>query len=109
VPLLREPGPPLLVDGIGLWVAAFLDDPDALEARATELVEAWRHTARHVVAVTDEVGSGVVPATAAGRRFRDALGRVNAALAASADEVWQVVAGVPLALRPPTADPRRAG
>jgi adenosylcobinamide kinase/adenosylcobinamide-phosphate guanylyltransferase len=36
----------------------------------------------------------------AGRRFRDVLGRLNADLAAEADEVWQVVAGIPLRLRP---------
>jgi adenosylcobinamide kinase/adenosylcobinamide-phosphate guanylyltransferase len=99
VPLLGEAGPPLLVDDIGLWVAAHLDDPDELAARTAELVEAWRFAARRVVAVTNEVGSGVVPPTPAGRRFRDALGRVNAALAAAADEVWQVVAGIPVPLR----------
>jgi adenosylcobinamide kinase/adenosylcobinamide-phosphate guanylyltransferase len=103
-PLLRSPGPPLLIDGVGLWVAALLDDPAELATRASELVEAWRHTARRVVAVTDEVGSGVVPATAAGRRFRDALGRLNAELAAASDEVWQVVAGTAIRLRPQVTD-----
>ncbi len=100
VPLLRTPGPPLLIDDIGLWVAALLDDPGELAARTAELVEAWRFAARTVVAVTNEVGSGVVPATPAGRQFRDALGRVNAALAAAADEVWHLVAGIPTPLRP---------
>ncbi|WP_261565859.1 bifunctional adenosylcobinamide kinase/adenosylcobinamide-phosphate guanylyltransferase [Frankia gtarii] len=104
VPLLRSPGPPLLVDGVGLWVAALLDDPAELATRVGELVEAWRHTARRVVAVTDEVGSGVVPASAAGRRFRDALGLLNAELAAASDEVWQVVAGTAIRLRPRAAD-----
>ncbi|MCM3922052.1 bifunctional adenosylcobinamide kinase/adenosylcobinamide-phosphate guanylyltransferase [Frankia sp. AiPs1] len=108
VPLLRSPGPPLLVDGVGLWVAALLDDPTELARRAGELVEAWRHTARRVVAVTDEVGSGVVPSTADGRRFRDALGRLNAELAAASDEVWQVVAGTPVRLRPRTKPSPRA-
>ncbi len=103
VPLLRSPGPPLLIDGIGLWVAATLDDPE-LAARTSELIEAWRHTPRRVVAVTDEVGSGVVPPTAAGRRFRDALGRLNAELAAASDEVWQVVAGTAIRLRPRATD-----
>lgn len=105
VALLRSPGPPLLVDGVGLWVAALLDDPAELATRAGELVEAWRHTARRVVAVTDEVGSGVVPATADGRRFRDALGHLNAELAAASDEVWQVVTGTAIRLRPRATDP----
>ncbi|WP_163547377.1 bifunctional adenosylcobinamide kinase/adenosylcobinamide-phosphate guanylyltransferase [Candidatus Frankia nodulisporulans] len=108
VGLLSTDGPPLLIDGIGLWIAAHLDPPDTpaspdgdgLEARTAELVEAWRNTARRVVAVSDEVGSGVVPATPAGRRFRDALGRANAALAAASDEVCQVIAGIAVPLRP---------
>jgi adenosylcobinamide kinase/adenosylcobinamide-phosphate guanylyltransferase len=56
-------------------------------------------TARHVVAVSDEVGFGVVPETPTGRRFRDALGTLNQRLAAAADEVHLVVAGIPLRLR----------
>jgi adenosylcobinamide kinase/adenosylcobinamide-phosphate guanylyltransferase len=46
------------------------------------------------------VGSGVVPATASGRRFRDELGRLNAAVAAESEHVLLVVAGQALSLRP---------
>ncbi len=98
-PLLRAPGPPLLVDCMGMWLTARLDDP-GLPDRAGELVEAWRGTPRRVVMVTNEVGSGVVPLTDAGRRFRDELGRLNAALATEADEVWHMVAGIPTRLAP---------
>jgi adenosylcobinamide kinase/adenosylcobinamide-phosphate guanylyltransferase len=91
-PLLRQPGPPLLIDCLGLWLARDCEDPDAL-------VEAWRLCQREVVLVTNEVGSGVVPATASGRTFRDGLGRLNARLAADADEVWQCVAGVACRLK----------
>jgi adenosylcobinamide kinase/adenosylcobinamide-phosphate guanylyltransferase len=42
----------------------------------------------------------VVPSTESGRRFRDALGRLNAAVAAESDEVWHVVAGIPTRLLP---------
>ena len=52
-----------------------------------------------MVLVTNEVGSGVVPPTEAGRRFADELGRLNARLAEHSDEVWQVVAGTPVRLR----------
>jgi len=97
----------LLIDGIGTWLAAALDqcgwdggDGSArLAAMTGELVAAWRQAHGYVVAVSDETGLGVVPATAAGRRFRDELGRLNQALAAESEETELVVAGrvLPLA------------
>jgi adenosylcobinamide kinase/adenosylcobinamide-phosphate guanylyltransferase len=91
-PLLREPGPPVLIDDVGFWVTRG-------EESADEFVAAFRETARTTVVVTGEVGSGVVPSSAAGRRFRDELGRVNARLAAEADEVWLCVAGIATRLK----------
>lgn len=96
--VLRAPGPAVLLDSVTTWLAALLDDAD-LPARVTELCDAWSASPRRVVAVSDEVGSGVVPPTAAGRRFRDALGGLNQRLAAAADDVHLVVAGLPLRLR----------
>ncbi len=90
VPLLRDPPGPLLVDCLTLWLAAFLDEP----AAADELVDAWRDTTAYAVAVSNEVGSGIVPATESGRRFRDALGTLNAGVASVSDEVWLVTAGI---------------
>jgi adenosylcobinamide kinase/adenosylcobinamide-phosphate guanylyltransferase len=52
-----------------------------------------------VVAVTNEVGSGVVPATPAGRLFRDELGRLNARLAAHSHRVMLLTCGIPQRLR----------
>ena len=93
----------LLIDGIGTWLAAVLDDcgwdlrdgaaRDAVAARTAELVSAWRQACGYVVAVSDETGLGVVPASAAGRLFRDELGRLNQALAAESEEAELVVAG----------------
>ncbi|WP_182879151.1 bifunctional adenosylcobinamide kinase/adenosylcobinamide-phosphate guanylyltransferase [Microbispora sp. H10949] len=102
-----------LVDGIGTWLAAVFDECgawpddarpedlrrlDRVEARCAALVDAWRGTRARAVAVSDETGLGVIPATAAGRLFRDALGRLNQALARESEEVALVVAGrvVPL-------------
>jgi adenosyl cobinamide kinase/adenosyl cobinamide phosphate guanylyltransferase len=96
--VLAEPGPAVLVDSITLWLARAMDGDDLAE-RADELCIAWAGTPRHGVLVSDEVGSGVVPATESGRRFRDALGLLNQRLAAAADEVHLVVAGIPLRLR----------
>jgi adenosylcobinamide kinase/adenosylcobinamide-phosphate guanylyltransferase len=54
---------------------------------------------RPVVAVSNEVGSGVVPATPSGRRYRDELGILNARIAAASDRVWLMTAGLPQRLR----------
>ena len=95
----------LLIDGIGTWLAAAMDECGAwdspgggagreeLAGRIAELVGAWRQTGACVVAVSDETGLGVVPATPAGRLFRDELGRLNQALAAESEEAELVVAG----------------
>ncbi|MEV5973630.1 bifunctional adenosylcobinamide kinase/adenosylcobinamide-phosphate guanylyltransferase [Streptomyces sp. NPDC051921] len=112
VPLLREDGPALLIDCLSLWLTDAMDrvgawddetwakgGQEALAERVAELVAAVRETARTVVAVTNEVGSGVVPATAAGRRFRDELGRLNAAFGDECEQVLLVVAGQALVLR----------
>jgi adenosylcobinamide kinase / adenosylcobinamide-phosphate guanylyltransferase len=105
--LLR--GGAVLVDSVTTWVAALMaetgvwgDEPGALDrlaARCDALVNAWTMTPAHVVAVSDEVGLGVVPETRSGRLFRDVLGEVNQRLAGTADEVWFVVAGLPQRLR----------
>jgi adenosylcobinamide kinase / adenosylcobinamide-phosphate guanylyltransferase len=99
----------VLVDSVTTWVAALMDEtgvwrdePGAAErlaGRCDALVNAWTMTPAHVVAVSDEVGLGVVPETRAGRLFRDTLGEVNQRLAGTADEVWFVVAGLPQRLR----------
>ncbi len=103
----------LLIDGIGTWLAAVLGECSAwaghgadggwaarLADRTGELVAAWRQTGAYVVAVSDEAGLGVVPATPAGRLFRDELGRLNQRLAAESDEAELVVAGRVLPLVP---------
>lgn len=104
--MLRTATTPLLVDDLGLWLTRVIDDAgawdgplDAVEQSMDELVEAWRGCRTTAVLVAPEVGSGVVPAHASGRRFRDLLGAVATRLAAESDEVVQVVAGLPRRLR----------
>ncbi|MBC2867288.1 bifunctional adenosylcobinamide kinase/adenosylcobinamide-phosphate guanylyltransferase [Streptomyces mexicanus] len=112
VPLLAEDGPPLLIDCLSLWLTDAMDavgawddaewaggGEKALRERVTALTDAVRATRRTVVAVSNEVGSGIVPATASGRRYRDELGRLNAAFAAECEQVLLVVAGQALPLR----------
>ncbi|MGW6568377.1 bifunctional adenosylcobinamide kinase/adenosylcobinamide-phosphate guanylyltransferase [Streptomyces sp. NPDC054975] len=112
VPLLEADGPALLIDCLSLWLTDAMDQvgawdderwvsegQDALRERVEALVAAVRATSRTVVTVTNEVGSGVVPATAAGRRFRDELGRLNAAFGDECEQVVLVVSGQALVLR----------
>ncbi|MER7956438.1 bifunctional adenosylcobinamide kinase/adenosylcobinamide-phosphate guanylyltransferase [Streptomyces sp. NPDC096030] len=113
VPLLQEDGgPALLIDCLSLWLTDAMDrvgawdeerwadgGQEALRKRVEELVAAIRATSRTVVAVTNEVGSGVVPATASGRRYRDELGRLNAAFGDECEQVLLVVSGQALVLR----------
>ncbi|MEU3855980.1 bifunctional adenosylcobinamide kinase/adenosylcobinamide-phosphate guanylyltransferase [Streptomyces sp. NPDC028722] len=112
VPLLAGEGPPLLIDCLSLWLTDVMDavgawdDSEwaggaqkALRERVRELTSAVRAARRTVVAVSNEVGSGIVPATASGRRFRDELGRLNAAFGAECEQVVLVVAGQALVLR----------
>lgn len=106
VRVLGSPGPPVLVDCLTLWLSRALDllgawddavDFERVEAELLDeferIAQAWRTTSRTVVAVTNEVGSGVVPETSAGVRFRDLLGRLNAIVAAESEQVLWCTAG----------------
>ncbi len=59
----------------------------------------WRTCSAPVVVVSNEVGSGIVPATELGRRFQTAQGQLNRQLAGAADLAVLVVAGLPLTLK----------
>ena len=87
-----------VMDGCGLWAGAAGADK-ALAGQVDGLLDAWRSSRRLVVAVSNEVGSGVVPGTASGGRYRDELGRLNARIAAECEQVWLCTAGIPRRLR----------
>jgi len=101
--------PPLLVECVNTWLAGTMaasgcwdDDVTAtkkLAGAVDDLVDAWKRTRARVIAVTNEVGLSLVPTTPAGRWFAEELGTLNARLAAEADEVWLVVAGISTRLR----------
>lgn len=87
----------VLVDSLGTWVTSDADlDPDV-----AALCAALTGRAGDTVVVSEEVGLGVHPSSELGRRFRDALGGVNVAVAEVADEVLLVVAGRVLPLARP--------
>lgn len=88
----------VLVDSLGTWLTGHAD-LDA--ADVTDLCTALRERAGDTVVVSEEVGLGVHPSTELGRRFRDALGAANVAVADVADRVLLVVAGRVLPLERP--------
>lgn len=117
---LRAAGPaPVLVDDVATWLTGELDDAGAWEggpeavaacrARCSELVSAVAACPARLVLVSAEVGLGIVPATRAGRLFRDELGALNAELASVCDEVLLLVAGLPVQLRHAGAPSAPAG
>lgn len=99
---LRTPGP-VLVDCLGTWLTAVLDERHLWDAPSGEILTTIRAlvdeatailaTRDDVVLVTNEVGLGVVPEHRSGRLFRDLLGTVNQGFGAACDEVHLVIAG----------------
>jgi adenosylcobinamide kinase / adenosylcobinamide-phosphate guanylyltransferase len=90
-----------IVDCLTVWVANLLargDDDATVAGLADEAARLAAARPGPSIAVTNEVGLGVVPASELGRRYRDVLGRVNAIWAEHADEALLVVAGRTLAL-----------
>jgi adenosylcobinamide kinase / adenosylcobinamide-phosphate guanylyltransferase len=95
---------PALIDCLTTWLARVMDDcglwearpgaDDELEQRTSQLVGAYQSARRRVVTVSNEVGSGIVPQTASGRRFRDELGLLNQRIATASHEVWLCTAGI---------------
>lgn len=109
--LSGEEQPTVLVDCLTIWLSNELlraepEDEERMEAqlecRIRDILHALQGIQQRdgiVVMVTNEVGSGVVPAYKLGRIFRDAAGRLNQRIAALADEVYLVTAGIPIELK----------
>ncbi len=109
------PGETFLLDCVTVWISNLLFNENEVifedmlysavqkEAFILEQAQLLTHAARkgiNLIAVAGEVGLGVVPAETVGRIFRDVAGKVNQLLASSADEVYLVIAGVPLKIKP---------
>jgi adenosylcobinamide kinase/adenosylcobinamide-phosphate guanylyltransferase len=93
----------VVVDCLTLFAANLLEvvpeEPEEIQARIKALCNALRSASCPIVLVSNEVGSGVVPDYALGRRFRDLAGEINQRVAAAADDVVLMIAGVPLVLK----------
>ncbi|WP_010543802.1 bifunctional adenosylcobinamide kinase/adenosylcobinamide-phosphate guanylyltransferase [Sphingomonas elodea] len=99
VPIQARPGRVLLVDCLTLWTSNLMFAERDLDAETEALAHAVAQAAGPVILVANEVGLGIVPDNALARRFRDAAGRLNQAIAAAADEVQFLAAGLPLRLK----------
>jgi adenosylcobinamide kinase/adenosylcobinamide-phosphate guanylyltransferase len=93
------PTRPILVDCLTLWLSNLLGAGRIVEHESEALCGALRDAQGPVVLVANEVGLGLVPETPLGRQFRDAAGRLNQAVAAQAQRVVFVAAGLPLVLK----------
>jgi adenosylcobinamide kinase/adenosylcobinamide-phosphate guanylyltransferase len=102
---IRDIGPKadvLVVDCLTLWVSNLMleyTDPDAISEKTAQLIESLRVAVCPVILVTNEVGAGIVPDNQLARQFRDAVGQVNQRIAACADQVIWMVAGIPVKIK----------
>ena len=97
VALARVPlGNAILLDCLTLWLSNLMHAGDV---DITDMVTSLKQAPGPLVCVSNEVGMGLVPDTALGREFRDLQGTLNAAVAAAADQVLFVAAGLPLTLK----------
>ena len=96
----------IVLDCLTLWLSNFCWEHRACDAgelerkaldEADDLVRACEGA--HLIVVSNEVGSGIVPDNAVARAFRDLQGFVNQKVARAADEVWQAVAGIPVRIK----------
>jgi len=89
----------VLVDCLTLWLSNLMLADADIDAETARLETALASIGAPVVLVSNEVGSGIVPDNALARRFRDAQGRLNQRMAARADRVVLMVAGLPLVVK----------
>jgi adenosylcobinamide kinase/adenosylcobinamide-phosphate guanylyltransferase len=89
----------VLLDCATMWLTNHLLAESDLETAQSLFLNALANCPAHVIVVSNEVGSSVVPENALARRFREAQGRLNQAIAAQSDLVVTVIAGLPLTLK----------
>jgi adenosyl cobinamide kinase/adenosyl cobinamide phosphate guanylyltransferase len=96
--ILAQPAP-VLVDCLTLWLSNLMLIDADIEAETVRLERALEAATAPIVLVSNEVGSGIVPEHPLGRSFRDLQGALNQRIAARADRVVLMVAGLPLAVK----------
>jgi len=89
----------ILVDCLTLWLSNLMAAARDVERETQALLEVLPRRASPVVFVSNEVGLGIVPDNALARAFRDHAGRLHQTVAAAADRVYFVAAGLPLLMK----------
>jgi adenosylcobinamide kinase/adenosylcobinamide-phosphate guanylyltransferase len=94
--IVRESGGIVVVDCLTLWLSNWmLRDEEQLERQIDLLCSAFRDSIAHIRAITNEVGSSIVPENPLARRFRDWSGLLNQRVAGVADSVVLMICGIP--------------
>ena len=89
----------ILVDCLTLWLSNLICADAEIDGAFDELAEAISSCSRPLALIANEVGLGIVPDNALARKFRDEAGRLNQRIAAVADEVVFIAAGLPLRMK----------
>ena len=97
--MLDAPDRVILVDCLTLWVTNLMMADRAIADDTAALVDSLAETRAQVIFVSNEVGLGIVPDNKMARQFRDHAGRLHQRLAATADRVFFIAAGLPLTLK----------
>lgn len=92
-------GRALLIDCLTLWLSNLMHHERAVDSETDALLDAARAAPGRIVMVSNEIGLGLVPMEKLSRDFRDAQGRLNQRVAAAADHVRFIAAGLPLILK----------
>lgn len=107
-----QPDTAVIIDCLTLWLTNLLlhEDPELLQRESAALLSVLPEAAGTVVLVSNEVGSGIIPANELCRRFMDATGVLHQRLAAICDGVTLMVAGLPMPVKSPrTAERAQTG
>jgi adenosylcobinamide kinase/adenosylcobinamide-phosphate guanylyltransferase len=92
----------VVVDCLTLWLSNLLleiDDPEKVEDRISALIQSLESARCPIFIVSNEVGTGIVPENPLARMFRDMAGFANQKVAACADRVIWMTAGIPVQIK----------
>jgi len=90
----------ILIDCLSVWITNVLVHERDTDTACRAMLDSLTNCSGHVILVASETGLGIIPENKLSRQFRDANGRLNQAVAAVANEVFFVAAGIALRIKP---------